>query len=104
MPDLCELDLLAARANNNKDQIVGCARTENVPAIQHAFLLEPVTPDFNHDDTVSSADLAHLLVQWSSDDPYTDLNGDGAVNGADLALLLANWAPIPERKPYDWIP
>src|SRR5690606_7289754 len=91
-PGLENIQLLRGDAINNKGQIVGKSYTVGPSGSgEHAFLLEPVTPDFNHDDTVTSADLAHLLVQWSSDDPYTDLNGDGAVNGADLAQLLANW-------------
>ena len=44
---------------------------------------------------VDGADLALILVAWSTNDSAADLNGDGLVDGADLAQVLVGWGVCP---------
>ena len=51
--------------------------------------------DLNFDRMVDGADLALILVAWSTNDAAADLNGDGLVDGADLAQVLVGWGLCP---------
>ena len=86
---------------NDRGQIVGIFFRLG-SSIEHAYRLDPVTPDVSGDGVVDGLDLARLIIAWGSDDPYIDLDGDGVVNTADLTDLLLHWGPVPERKPYFW--
>ncbi|MHC4833072.1 MAG: alpha-amylase family glycosyl hydrolase [Planctomycetota bacterium] len=50
------------------------------------------SPDITRDGVVNGADLAEILSNWNSDDPFADLNDDGTVNGTDLSMLIASWS------------
>ncbi|GEM_PF-6177205 len=57
----------------------------------YAPALKPCQADLNGDGKVDGADLALLLVEWSSTDSVADLNCDALVDGGDLSLLLSAW-------------
>jgi len=54
----------------------------------------PCPADLDHDNVVSSSDIAILLNQWGLPGA-ADLNGSGAVDASDLATLLSSWGACP---------
>ncbi len=49
--------------------------------------------DFDHDGSISGADLTVVLNAWGTAGPMGDLNGDNIVDASDIALILNLWGP-----------
>jgi probable HAF family extracellular repeat protein len=80
-------ELLEARDINDAGQIVGFG-TYGPLGLNHAFLLTPVSADFDDDGDVDTDDI-DILCNHLGDSAY-DLDGDGDADEDDMVFLIEN--------------